>query len=84
MTFNLYKELVEAGVEVDNHESDLYFPKTEVSVEIVRRYPNKHNITTFERDGEIWCDAPFAYDPWWDDAEKKIEGWCQKGEGCGV
>jgi len=83
--FNLYKELVEAGVEIDNHESDLYFPKTDASVEVIRRCPLeiKQNITTF-RDKEtnaIWACAPFAYDPWWERAEKIVEGWCQKLEG---
>jgi hypothetical protein len=63
---NVHKELKEAGVELDHHETDLYAKVTQKSFEIVMlRYPFRRNVTQFqsELDGERWFDIPFAYDP---------------------
>jgi hypothetical protein len=67
----LYQTLKEAGIETDSHESDLYFPVTDASREILSRFPlQKSNATTFSNEapphvGERWYDVPFAYDPFW-------------------
>jgi hypothetical protein len=67
----LYQTLKEAGIETDSHESDLYFPVTEASREILSRFPlQKGNATTFRNEapphvGERWYDVPFAFDPFW-------------------
>jgi hypothetical protein len=67
----LYESLKAAGIETDCHESDLYFPVTDESREILARYPlQKSNATTFTNQapphvGERWYDVPFSYDPFW-------------------
>lgn len=62
----LYEDLLEAGVEIDSHESDLYFPVSKESEQILLRHPDQ-SFTIFRSqiDGSAWVDCPFAYDPWW-------------------
>ena len=71
---SVYKELIEAGIPIDNHESDLYALVTPVSREIVRKYELNNEIcaTVFKSktDGRNWFDIPFSYAPWW---EKRME-----------
>ena len=68
---SLYSDLIAAGVQVDNHESDLYFPATEKTRAILERYPLAFSIhETFINQrppnvGERWIDVPFAFEPWW-------------------
>jgi len=63
---SLYKELVEAGIDINSHESDLYCPVTPESTEILARYPEVGWTTfTHQRTGTRWYDVPFMYDPWW-------------------
>jgi hypothetical protein len=69
----LYQELVNAGCEIDNHESDLHVKECDEAMTIIFRHffsagstmkiPSKFvsNI-----DGSTWWDIPFAYDPFWD------------------
>ena len=67
---SIYNEMVEAGVEISSHESDLYVPCNEITTEIISRYIHKCNVTTFncyDEVGNVWYDIPFAYDPWWND-----------------
>jgi hypothetical protein len=72
MTMSLYEELKAAGIETDNHESDLYFPRTKDSEAILKRHPEQNGVVqTFTNQkpphlGEIWFDVPFAFQPWWD------------------
>ncbi len=64
----LYEELVEAGVETDSHESDLYFPATQQAMSILRKYEtHTANAVYFTHaiNGEHWADVPFAFTPWW-------------------
>lgn len=69
---NLYDEIKAAGIEYDNHESDLYFPVTEQSKAILAKYPlSQDNATTFRNQrppnvGQLWYDVPFAFQPFWD------------------
>ena len=68
---SLYAELRAAGVPLGSHESDLYFPDTPETREILARYPlQQSNATGFINQappnvGEQWIDVPFAYDPFW-------------------
>ncbi len=69
---DLYTDLVAAGIQTANHESDLYFPVTVESTAILARHPlQKGNATRFINQappnvGQRWYDVPFAYTPWWE------------------
>lgn len=66
---SLYTELIEAGVPVSNWQSDLYFPRTVKTAEILRRHPlQKQSATIFRSqiDGSLNYDVPFAFDPFWE------------------
>ena len=58
--------LLEMGMEeneIDNHCSDLYVKKNDISTSFVNEYEFKQNVTTFrdQIEGQIWYDIPFAY-----------------------
>jgi hypothetical protein len=76
----IYEEMKAAGVEIDNHESDMYVPNNETTRKIVEEYEYKCNVTTFKSaiDGTPWLDIPFSFDPWWDEAEKTVASWVTK------
>ena len=65
----LYQDLIEANIECSNWQSDLYFPVSEQSRNILAKYPvQKASATTFKSniDGKLWYDVPFAFEPFWD------------------
>lgn len=76
---SLYERLKAAGVEIDNHETDLYFPDTQQTRAIVaacmaegvlmsppQRFKSQH-------DGSTWFDAAFQFTPEWEArAERKV------------
>lgn len=64
---SIYQQMVEAGVEIDHHATDLYVPVTEASTELVCAYRWRKNVTTFinQVTGDLWYDIPFAYEPAW-------------------
>lgn len=65
---SLYAALKAAGLEMGNHESDLYVPVTPESTAILAKYPtSKANATVFKSniDGKPNYDVPFAYEPFW-------------------
>jgi hypothetical protein len=63
---SLCSELVEAGIPVSNWQSDLYFPVTYESAEILERYPDQpRSIFKSEIDGKPTYECPFAFDPYW-------------------
>lgn len=71
---SLYESLKAAGIQTDNHESDLYFPENEVTREILARYPAEQGIATrfvSQIDKQAWFDVPFAFTPYW---ERKQRG----------
>ena len=70
---SLYDHMKLNGVEIDNHESDLYVPVSPVTAHFIARYEHKANVTTFVSaiDGKLWYDIPFAYMPFW---ERKQSG----------
>ena len=57
----IYNEMMAAGQEIDNHESDLYVMVTAKSAAIVARYEYKSAVSTFtnHRDDLLWFDIPF-------------------------
>ena len=64
---SIYETLQEAGVPLDNHESDLYAKVTDDSRAIIAKYAYRTNVRIFRSqiDGTLWYDIPFAYAPWW-------------------
>jgi hypothetical protein len=62
---DLYDELSEAGIPLDNHESDLYVLLTPESREILKRH--RAHFTTFRSnvDRKLWADVPFSFSPYW-------------------
>ena len=63
---SLYSVLLDAGIEMSNHCSDLYFEKNEKSDEIVKDYPEAC-ITVFMNQitWTQWYCANFQYTPFW-------------------
>ena len=47
MEKTIYQQLLNAGVPITNHHSDLYAKVTPVSREIIAEYKFKKNVTTF-------------------------------------
>lgn len=69
---SVYQQLVDAGVPLDSHESDLYAKVTPESKAIVDQYEFRTNVTTFQSQtdgGALWYNIPFSYGPFW---EKKV------------
>ena len=63
---SLYTDLIQAGVEVGNWQSDLYAPVNETVKEIMKSYPKQpHSTFKSNTDGKLWYDFAFAYDPFW-------------------
>ena len=64
----IYGQMVDAGVEIASHESDLYVKVTPESEAIINTYEHKANVRRFVSaiDGTQWFDIPFAFIPWWD------------------
>lgn len=68
---SIYEQVKAAGIQHDNHETDLYVKVTPESRKIVERYGFRSNVTTFRNQrppnvGELWFDIPFAYIPEWE------------------
>ena len=63
----IYDQMLAAGVQINNHESDLYVPVTPETTAIVNGYEFKSNVTRFTSniDKKQWYDIPFAYSPFW-------------------
>ena len=61
---NLTRLMVEAGVPIDSHNSDLYCKVTPESRALIQRYESRTNVQTFREQikGEMWYDVPFAFD----------------------
>ena len=64
---SLYTDLIAAGVEVSNWQSDLYAPVNETVKVILARYPHQSkSVFRSQIDGKFWYDCPFAFDPIWE------------------
>jgi hypothetical protein len=65
-TNDLYEDCVAAGLETDNHESDLYIKESPKARELLKIWgydSPKRFISPI--DGALWLDIPFMYSPWW-------------------
>jgi len=69
---DIYKEMIDAGIEVSSHYSDLYVPVNEVTTAIISRYEFKCNVTRFRSaiTGKAMYDIPFAFTPYWERRQK--------------
>lgn len=65
---SIYTDLLDAGVEIEHHESDLYCRVTQVSQGIVDRY-RKNGLSAYtfvdNIEHKLWFDIPFMYEPFW-------------------
>lgn len=64
----LYRHVLEQGIEHDSHASDLYIKVDSRSQDLVQQYKFRTNVTTFtsQIDKQLWYDIPFAYQPFWE------------------
>ena len=71
----IYQQMKAAGVPMDSHQSDLYAKVTDESRAIVDAYEFKANVKTFTSTYAygpgLWYDIPFAFDPFWQNKERK-------------
>ena len=69
---SVYTELVEAGVEVSSHASDLYFPATPFTEALVRANPELGFVVFHDRvTNKPAFELPFGYDPYWEKRDMK-------------
>ena len=72
---SLYQDLVKLGVPHSNRASDLYFPVTEQTTGLVKKWKKKTTLVvnkfTHEVEKTLWYEIPFAYDPFWEARHKK-------------
>ena len=75
----LYAAAKAAGLEVDNHNSDLYIKVSGKARALINNYEYKNSVTTFNSsDGSgLWFEVPFAFEPFWENAERTVEGWAK-------
>lgn len=67
---SIYSDMVKAGQEIDNNESDLYVKDTPKAREILAQHGKKvdgWNVQLFNDQiaGARWLDLPFQYEPFW-------------------
>lgn len=81
---SLYQALKATGLEITNHESDLYIHVTPETTAILDRYPlQKKNSSAFTSpvDKKRTYDIPFAYEPFWEAKLKNEPTKSTEGDG---
>ena len=71
----LYDECVARGIEIGNHESDLYIPATAETRQLCSIFGLTANTFINQAPpnvGELWLDVPFAYLPWWKSKDRLV------------
>jgi hypothetical protein len=68
---SLYERFKAAGVQIDNHYSDLYVPNTEQTRKIIAQFKGEGGaafVSTFRSniDRTFWLDIAFSFDPYWE------------------
>lgn len=74
---SIYAAMVEAGVPISNHYSDLYVPVNDTTIQIVQRYtqasksdkcvrPSVSVFWSITDNHRQWFDIALAYDPYWE------------------
>lgn len=67
------EHLISLGMEeheIENHRSDLYVKKNEISdhfVNYIYEYPENVEVFRDEIDSELWYNLPFAYEEYLED-----------------
>lgn len=67
----LYDAIVAAGIPHEHHESDLYVPRTEAALKLVKASGLRYASFRDAIDGQPWLDIPFAYEPFWEAARAR-------------
>lgn len=65
---SLYTALIEAGVDVSNWQSDLYFPANDTTRQILASFPKEKAIASVFTSNDTkkpTYEVPFAFDPYW-------------------
>lgn len=67
----IYQDLIAAGIECSNWQSDLYFPANETTKQILDKYPGAY-YSVFKSNRAIgpMYEVPFGFDPYWQPKEK--------------
>ena len=65
MSDSLYDDLVAAGAELDNHESDLYVKANPETAGVIMRHGRSLHPFRSRVDGLTWYEVPFAFAPFW-------------------
>lgn len=71
MSNELYDACVEAGLQIDHHESDLYVECTSISRALLVRYGVKADMFLDQVTKRLWFGVPFMYMPFWRELEKR-------------
>ena len=68
---SVYQDMVDVGVPMTNHYSDLYVKVTPESQAILERYKDL-SVSRFmhQGDGTLWYDIAFQYMPYWDEKDR--------------
>jgi len=78
---SIYERLISAGCVVEGRESDLHTPATPEALRLIREFRHDgtgdlrlaHNVYVSRIDGSRWVEVPFAYDPFWIEADRKAK-----------
>ena len=65
---DLYYECQARGIEIANHESDLYIPNTEETRALCKHFGKRPQSFFNQVTKTTWLDVPFAYTPFWEKA----------------
>lgn len=71
---SLYQRMIDAGVRVEGHYSDMYVPDTPQVREIIHTHDVRVHYTSFPSNvapHEQWLDIPFAFMPYWEAKQKE-------------
>lgn len=63
---DIYKELKDAGAEIDSHESDLYVKLTLNAIKVLAKYKGRVVPFISEIDDQCWTKLPFQFTPFWE------------------
>lgn len=74
----LYQKFKDAGIVMDNYESDLYVQDSQMVQDILKNhrlkndgYPKSVRKFTESQTKQVWLDIPFGYEPFWENKNKK-------------
>lgn len=64
----LFAKIIALAIPHSSHASDLYIPKTEQTIKLIKEYEFEKSVTLFisQIDKTVWYDVPFCYIPFWE------------------